>query len=109
MAGELPAFDLKEFNKWKEQTMIVMQSDMTAEEENEVKFFISSGIEKWSGATGVDVIQACKSIKEALDRQLGPCFHCVMGEGFSFEVTAQAKSSLYVFFGGKLGVLVFKC
>ena len=109
MAAEIPAFDLKEFNKWKEQTMIVMQSDMSPEIENEVKLFISSGIEKWSGASGVDVINACKSIKDSLDKQLGPSFHCVMGEGFSFEVTAQAKSSLYVFFAGKLGVLVFKC
>ena len=109
MATDLPPFDVKEFNKWKEQTMIVVQSDMAPEIEQEVKFFISSGIEKWSISSGVDVIQACKSIKESLDKQLGPSFHCVMGEGFSFEVTAQAKSSLYVFFAGKLGVLVFKC
>ena len=107
--AELPPFDEKEFNKWKEQTTIVIQSDMPAEIENDVKIFITSGIEKHSSATGVDVIAACKTIKDSLDKQLGPSFHCVMGEGFSFEVTAQAKSSLYVYHAGKLGVLVFKC
>ena len=65
-----------------------MQSDMPPEIENEVKFFITSGIEKFTNATGIDVINASRSIKEALDKQLGPSFHCVMGEGFSFEVTA---------------------
>ena len=69
MAGaELPPFDVKEFNKWREQTMIVMQTDMAPETENEVKFYISSGIEKFSTANGVDVISACKSIKESLDK-----------------------------------------
>ena len=48
-------------------------------------------------------------VKEQLDRQFGPSFHCVMGEGFSFEVTRQANSSLYMYYAGKIAVLVFKC
>ena len=32
-----------------------------------------------------------------------------MGEGFSFEVTRQAKSTLYIYYAGKVAVLLFKC
>ena len=44
-------------------------------------------IEKFGGAAGVDIEAACKFVKENMDRKFGPTFHCVMGEGFSFEVT----------------------
>ena len=52
---------------------------------------------------------ACKWVKEQMDRQYGPAYHCIMGEGFSFEVTRQAKTSLYMFYSGRLAVLLFKC
>ena len=52
---------------------------------------------------------ACKGIKDSMDRQFGPFWHCVMGEGFSFEVTRQAKSTLYMYYAGKVAVLLFKC
>ena len=44
-----------------------------------------------------------------MDRQYGQPFHCVMGEGFSFEVTRQSNQSLYLYYSGKLAVLLFKC
>ena len=53
--------------------------------------------------------QACKIVKDQMDRQYGHSFHCVMGEGFSFEVTRQANQSLYLYYSGKLAVLLFKC
>ena len=53
--------------------------------------------------------QACKIVKEQMDRQYGQPFHCVMGEGFSFEVTRQSNQSLYLYYSGKLAVLLFKC
>ena len=98
--------------------------------ENEAKLHITNGIEKASSATGVDIKvsiiaslkicsifvtvwlfeqMACKIVKEQMDRQYGHSFHCVMGEGFSFEVTRQANNSLYIFYSGKLAVLLFKC
>ena len=102
--------------------------------ENEAKLHITNGIEKASGASGVDIkvsvstdttsqklkraltpfdclwLQlACKIVKEQMDRQYGHSFHCVMGEGFSFEVTRQANQSLYLYYSGKLAVLLFKC
>ena len=84
---ELPPFNLDEFNKWKEGKIIVKETDMDPLVEQEAKYFVSGGIEKASSATGVDIEAACKFVKENMDRQFGPTFHCVMGEGFSFEVT----------------------
>ena len=110
----------------------------------EAKDIISTGIEKASGATGInievsitvaitrgifklrgnintdqlilnntnslcDIQFACKFVKDSMDRQFGPCWHCVMGEGFSFEITRQAKTTLYMYYGGKIAVLLFKC
>ena len=92
---------------------------------SEAKDFVSGWIDK-AGADGnginmevrkylrqllLTMIQqmACKGIKDAMDRQFGPYWHCVMGEGFSFEVTRQAKSTLYMYYAGKIAVLLFKC
>ena len=89
---------------------------------SEAKDFVSTAIEKASGgAAGVDTMvsvlfdfkltfqAACRFVKESMDRQFGPAWHCVMGEGFSFEVTRQAKSTLYMYYAGKIAVLLFKC
>lgn len=35
--------------------------------------------------------------------------HVVIGEGFGFEVTHEAKHSLYMYFGGYLAILIWKC
>ena len=92
---------------------------------SEAKDFVSGWIDK-AGADGDGInmevskyirqplltkIQqmACKGIKDAMDRQFGPYWHCIMGEGFSFEVTRQAKSTLYMYYAGKIAVLLFKC
>ncbi len=87
----------------------------------EAKDTISTAIEKASGATGINIevclyyqnlstLQfACKFVKDQMDRQFGPCWHCVMGEGFSFEITRQAKTTLYMYYAGKIAVLLFKC
>ena len=100
----------------------------------EAKDIISTAVEKASGATGINIkvserctslfirflnlnepvshhyIQfACKFVKDSMDRQFGPCWHCVMGEGFSFEVTRQAKTTLYMYYAGKIAILLFKC
>ena len=53
----------------------------------EAKEHVMSGIEKCSGQEGVDVKAAAKFIKEAMDRQFGPSWHCIIGEGYSFEIT----------------------
>ena len=65
---------------------------------SEARDFVSGWIDK-AGADGnginvevsritvINMQMACKGIKESMDRQFGPAWHCIMGEGFSFEVT----------------------
>ena len=35
--------------------------------------------------------------------------HVVVGEGFGFEITHEVKHLLYMFFGGNLAIIVWKC
>ena len=53
----------------------------------EAKEHIMTGIEKCTGAEGLDKQSAAQYIKTQMDRQFGPSWHCIIGEGFSFEVT----------------------
>ena len=55
----------------------------------EAKEHVISGVEKMTSDDGVDFQGAAKFIKEQMDRQFGPSWHCIIGEGFSFEVTRQ--------------------
>ncbi len=106
---ELPPFNLEDFTKWKTNQAIIKDTDMDELIKVEAKEFVISGIEKASGQFGVNIEIACKYVKDQMDRQFGPSWHCVMGEGFSFEVTRQAKTTLYMYYAGKFAVLLFKC
>jgi hypothetical protein len=53
--------------------------------------------------------KAAQSIKDSLDKKFGPSWHCAVGEGFGFNITYNAHSMMYVYYGEKLGVIVFKC
>ncbi len=48
-------------------------------------------------------------IKESCDKKFGPSWHCCIGEGFSYDVTAHQKHCLYMMYAGYLGVVVWKC
>ena len=102
--------NIDEFNKWSQAQLIIKDYDMDPEVLGEAKDFVSGWIDK-AGADGdgVNYEFACKGIKDAMDRQFGPFWHCIMGEGFSFEVTRQAKSTLMLYYAGKIAVLLFKC
>ena len=65
---ELPPFDLEFFNKWKQSVAIVKECDMDPTMTTEAKEHIMSGIEKFSGAEGLDLLAASKFIKDNMDR-----------------------------------------
>lgn len=44
-----------------------------------------------------------------MDKQYGAQWHCVIGRGFSYEVTAESGSLLFAFYQGDMGILCFKC
>ena len=52
---------------------------------------------------------AAKFIKETMDKKFGASWHVVVGEGFGFELTHEVKNLLYMFFGGNVGICVWKC
>uniref|UniRef100_A0A0G4IDC7 Dynein light chain n=1 Tax=Chromera velia CCMP2878 TaxID=1169474 RepID=A0A0G4IDC7_9ALVE len=105
MAGRPIPSDLKkQMNK-----AVVQKTDMDSEKATEVIDIISGAIDKNSLATGVNQEAACRAIKEHLDKQYGALWHCTMGEGFAFDVTAQDGTLMYCFYQGSLAVLCFKC
>lgn len=52
---------------------------------------------------------AAKSIKEAMDKKFGTFWHVIVGEGFGFEVSYETKNILYLYFGGNLAIVMWKC
>lgn len=52
---------------------------------------------------------AARTIKETMDKKFGTYWHVIVGEGFGFEVSYETKNILYLFFGGNLAVVVWKC
>ncbi|VDN12924.1 unnamed protein product [Dibothriocephalus latus] len=52
---------------------------------------------------------AAQCLKEELDKKCGGIWHVVVGEGFGFEVDYELKSLLYMYFGGNVGILAWKC
>ena len=52
---------------------------------------------------------AAKMIKETMDKKFGASWHAVVGEGYGFELTHEVKNLLYMFFGGNMAIVVWKC
>lgn len=52
---------------------------------------------------------AAKMIKESMDKKFGASWHASVGEGFGFNVTHEVKNLLYMYFGGTMAVIVWKC
>jgi dynein light chain 4 len=51
---------------------------------------------------------AAQLIKTSLDKKFGAAWHCVIGEGFGFDITYQAKNMVYIYYG-TIGILAYKC
>ena len=48
-------------------------------------------------------------IKESLDKKFGSSWHCIVGEGYGFEITHEVKNLMYLFFGGTMAITLWKC
>lgn len=48
-------------------------------------------------------------VKEAMDKKFGASWHVVVGEGYGFEITHEVKNILYMFFGGTISIIMWKC
>lgn len=61
-------------------------------------------------ANGVPNYEAsAKQIKDQMDKKYGPSWHCIMGEGFGFQVTYQLDHMLYLYYQGSVAILLYKC
>ena len=76
---------------------------------SDAKEHVGNGIEKCGGSDNLEVTSACKLIKEWMDRQFGPNWHCIIGEGYSFDITRMQNSTALFYYSGKYAVLLFKC
>ncbi|KAJ3147353.1 Dynein light chain 4, axonemal [Geranomyces variabilis] len=83
---------------------LVKICDMAEELRVEAVDMVVTAVEKHPG----NFEAAAQNIKELMDKRCGNSWHAVVGEGYGFEVTHEMRNLLYMYFGGNLGVLVWK-
>ncbi|KAH6597848.1 hypothetical protein BASA50_004192 [Batrachochytrium salamandrivorans] len=83
---------------------LVKFCDMADEIRGEAVDMVVTAVEKHPG----NYEAASKTIKEQLDKRCGSSWHVVVGEGFGFEVTHEMRNLLHMYFGGNVGILVWK-
>ncbi|KAJ3007788.1 Dynein light chain 4, axonemal [Thoreauomyces humboldtii] len=83
---------------------LVKICDMAEELRVEAVDMVVTAVEKHPG----NFEAAAQNIKEMMDKRCGNSWHAVVGEGYGFEVTHEMRNLLYMYFGGNLGVLVWK-
>jgi dynein light chain 4 len=79
-------------------------SDMPEEMKAEAKDAVANALEKCPD----NYEGAAKMVKEAMDRKFGAPWHCVMGEGFGYEITYESKHLMFMFHRGYTAVVIFK-
>ncbi|GAB0096163.1 Dynein light chain [Sergentomyia squamirostris] len=84
---------------------LVKHSDMNEEMRTEAIELCITACEKFAQ----NYEQAAKLIKETMDKKFGSFWHVVVGEGFGFELSYETKNILYLFFGGNLAIILWKC
>ena len=82
-------------------------SDMAEEMKADVKDTVANAVEKVV-ETGGTYDQAAKYVKEQMDKKFGAPWHCVMGEGFAYEITCESKHLMFMFLKGYIAVVIFK-
>ncbi|RZC37494.1 Dynein light domain containing protein [Asbolus verrucosus] len=84
---------------------LIRHSDMPEEIKQESMELVVTACEKHS----TNNESAAKMIKDEMDKKFGPPFHVVVGEGFGFEISYECHNLLYMFFGGNLAIVIWKC
>ncbi|GAB1600076.1 dynein light chain 4, axonemal-like [Argonauta hians] len=84
---------------------LIRHSDMMDEMKTETMELCVTACEKFSNNNET----AAKMIKETMDKKFGASWHAVVGEGYGFEITHEVKNLLYMFFGGNIAIVVWKC
>ena len=82
---------------------LVVETDLDEDLQSEIFDLIGMAIDRSQGN-----LEICsKAIKADMDNKMGPSWNVVIGENFSHFVT-YTKNMLFAYFGGNLGVLIWK-
>ncbi|KAJ8319184.1 hypothetical protein KUTeg_004275 [Tegillarca granosa] len=84
---------------------LIRHSDMHDELRTEAMELCVTACEKFANNNE----NAARMIKETMDKKFGASWHAVVGEGYGFEITHEVKNLLYMFFGGNMAIVVWKC
>lgn len=79
-------------------------SDMGDEMKAECKDTVVNALEKFPDSYE----NAARFVKEQLDRKFGAPWHCVIGEGFGFEITYELKHLMYLYHKGYIAIVIYK-
>lgn len=88
------------------QKPLIARDDMPGDVSQETVEIITASLDKFLASENYE--KAAQACKEALDKKFGPTWHVCIGEGFAYDVTYNARNLLLVYYGEKLGCLVFK-
>lgn len=95
----------KEAESKKHTYPLIRHTDMPEEIRVETMELCVTACEKFSNNNET----AARMIKDTMDKKFGPAWHVVVGEGFGYEITHEIKNLLYMFFGGNVAIIVWKC
>ncbi|GFH51384.1 Dynein light chain 4, axonemal [Chaetoceros tenuissimus] len=84
---------------------LIKYSDMPTEMGGEAVEIITMAIDKHQAKKNYE--SAAQMIKNTMDKKFGSTWHCIIGEGFGFDVTCQRKYLLHIYYGCT-GVLCYK-
>jgi len=83
----------------------MQHSDMPSEIGNEAVEIIAMAVDKFQNSKNYEA--AAQLVKNTMDKKFGLSWHCVIGEGFGFNVTCQQSHLLHVYYG-QTGILCYK-
>mmetsp|Transcript_12711 Transcript_12711/g.30688 ORF Transcript_12711/g.30688 Transcript_12711/m.30688 type:complete len:106 (-) Transcript_12711:297-614(-) len=83
---------------------LIKHTDMESEMRNEAVEICTGAIEKFPGLQE----KSAQLVKDSMDKKFGAPWNCVIGQYYSFEITAEVKHLLYLFVQGTTAVLVWK-
>ena len=69
---------------------------------NDVTAFAKKAVAEFSSEWEI-----AKTVKEALDKKYGPCWHCIVGQEFRIQCSHIAKTFMF-FYVGKTAICVYQ-
>ncbi|XP_037954229.1 dynein light chain 4, axonemal-like [Teleopsis dalmanni] len=84
---------------------LVVYTDMSEEMQGEAVEVVTIACEKYP--SNLDL--AARHIKQVMDVKYGASWHVAVGESFGFDVPYETNHMLFMYFGGNMGIALWKC